>query len=50
MKIILVFNVLFCIIFWAILIAIKVTGSKFEIISRNFIQRRRMNDEIIKYV
>jgi hypothetical protein len=50
MKIKLIFNVSFCIIFCAFLIAIEVTASKFEIISCTFIQRRRMNDEMIKYV
>jgi hypothetical protein len=50
MKINLVFNVSFCIIFWAFLIAIEVTGSKFEIISCTFVRIRHMNDEMIKYV
>jgi hypothetical protein len=49
MKMKLVFNVSFCIIFWALLIAIEVSGSKFEIISCTFV-RRCMNDEMIKYV
>jgi hypothetical protein len=50
MKIKLVFIVSFCIIFWAFLITIEVTGSKFEIISCTFVRRKRMNDEMIKYV
>jgi hypothetical protein len=50
MKIKLVFNVSFCIIFRDFLIAIEVTGSKFEIISYTFVRRRRMNDKMIKYV